>query len=146
MRSVKELGQEWFAQRLGHCRAGFAIGQLLRLRQQDHALPAPPNRIGFVGDIIVSRMCGRPAQDGTSCSLTLLYNPALRDYDPDLLARLEVTAAQLPALLPAREPAGGLLPSFAQEVGLRAGIPGLGRPSTTNTPRRSPPGPCGPAR
>lgn len=120
---VKELGQEWFAQRLGHCRAGFAIGQILRLRQQNHALPAPPNRIGFVGDIIVSRMCGRPAQDGTSCSLTLLYNPTLRDYDPDLLARLEVTAAQLPALLPEREPAGGLLPSFAQEVGLRAGIP-----------------------
>jgi len=120
---VKELGQEWFAQRLGHCRAGFAIGQILRLRQQDRALPAPPNRIGFVGDIVVSRMCGRPAQDGTSCSLTLLYNPALRDYDPDLLARLEVTPAQLPALLPVREPAGGLLPSFAQGVGLRAGVP-----------------------
>jgi xylulokinase len=120
---VNELGQDWFAQRLGHCHAGFAIGQLLRLRQQDRALPAPPNRIGFVGDIIVSRMCGRPAQDGTSCSLTLLYNPARRGYDPDLLARLEVTAAQLPELLPAREPADGLLPSFAQEVGLRPGIP-----------------------
>ena len=117
-----ELGQEWFAQRIGHRRAGFAIGQLLRLRQQDHALTAPPNRIGFVGDIIVSRMCGRPAQDGTSCSLTLLYNPARRDYDPDLLVRLGVTAAQLPALLPARDPAGELLPSFAQEVGLRPGI------------------------
>jgi xylulokinase len=120
---VNELGEEWFAQRLGHCRGGFAIGQLLRLREQDSALPAPPNRIGFVGDIIVSRLCGRAAQDGTSCSLTLLYNPGLRDYDPDLLARLGVTAAQLPALLSVREAAGGLLPSFAQDVGLRAGIP-----------------------
>jgi sugar (pentulose or hexulose) kinase len=120
---VNELGQEWFAQRLGHCHAGFAIGQLLRLRQQDAALPAAPNRIGFVGDIIVSRMCGRAAQDGTSCSLTLLYNPERREYDPDLLERLGVSAAQLPALLPAREPAGGLLPSFAQEAGLRPGIP-----------------------
>lgn len=120
---VNELGQEWFAQRLGHCHAGFAIGQLLRLRQQDAALPAAPNRIGFVGDIIVSRMCGRAAQDGTSCSLTLLYNPDRREYDPELLARLGVTAAQLPALLPAREPAGGLLASFAQEVGLRPEIP-----------------------
>ena len=120
---VNELGEEWFAQRLGHCHAGFAIGQLLRLRQQDTALPAAPNRIGFVGDIVVSRLCGRPAQDGTSCSLTLLYNPERREYDPDLLARLGVSAAQLPALLPAREPAGGLLPSFAQEAGLRPGIP-----------------------
>ena len=120
---VNKLGQEWFAQRLGHCHAGFAIGQLLRLRQQDAALPTPPKRIGFVGDIIVSRLCGRAAQDGTSCSLTLLYNPARRDYDPDLLTRLGVTTAQLPALLSAREPAGGLLPSFAEAVGLRPGIP-----------------------
>ena len=118
-----ELGQQWFAQRLGHGRAGFAIGQLLRLRQQDRGLPAAPNRIGFVGDIVVSRLCGRPAQDGTSCSLTLLYNPDRRDYDPDLLVRLGVSSAQLPALLSAREAAGGLLPSFAQETGLRAGIP-----------------------
>ena len=28
-----ELGQPWFAQRLGRGRAGLAIGQLLRLRQ-----------------------------------------------------------------------------------------------------------------
>ena len=118
-----ELGEEWFAQRLGHGRAGLAIGQLLRLRQENPGRLAAPNRIGFVGDVIVSRLCGRAAHDGTSCSLTLLYNPARREYDPDLLARLGVTPAQLPALLPAREAAGGLSPSFAQENGLRPGIP-----------------------
>jgi xylulokinase len=118
-----ELGQQWFAQRIGHGRAGLAIGQLLRLRQENPGPLTAPNRIGFVGDAIVSRLCGRAAHDGTSCSLTLLYNPTRRGYDPDLLARLGVTSAQLPALLPAREVAGGLLPSFAQETGLRSGIP-----------------------
>jgi len=118
-----ELGQPWFAQRLGHGRAGLAIGQLLRLREVNPGLLAVPNRVGFVGDIIVSRLCGRAAHDGTSCSLTLLYNPARRDYDPDLLSRLGVTPAQLPALLPARAAAGGLLPAFAQETGLRPGVP-----------------------
>ena len=118
-----ELGQEWFAQRIGHCGAGFAAGQLLRLRKERPGLLAAPNRIGFVGDVIVSRLCGRPAQDGTSCSLALLYNPSRRDYDPDLLAHLGVSSAQLPALLSAREPAGGLLPSVAQDSGLRPGIP-----------------------
>ena len=66
---------------------------------------------------------GRAAHDGTSCSLTMLYNPARRDYDPDLLARLGVSSAQLPDLLSARETAGGLLPAVAQETGLRPGIP-----------------------
>ena len=118
-----ELGQAWFAQRIGHGGAHFALGQLLRFRQENPGLLAAPNRIGFVGDVIVSRLCGRAAQDGTSCSLTLLYNPARRDYDPDVLARLGITSAQLPTLLPAREPAGGLLPEIAQETGLRPGIP-----------------------
>ena len=118
-----ELGQRWFAQRLGHGRAGLAIGQLLRLRQANPGLLAAPNRIGFVGDVIIARLCGRAAHDGTSCSLTLLYNPVRRDYDPDLLLRLGVTSAQLPALLSAREPAGGLLPSVAREIGLHPGIP-----------------------
>jgi sugar (pentulose or hexulose) kinase len=93
------------------------------LRDEDPGLLAAPNRIGFVGDVIVSRLCGRAAHDGTSCSLTLLYNPARRVYDPDLLARLEVSCSQLPDLLSAREVAGGLLPSVAQETGLRPGIP-----------------------
>ena len=120
---VAELGREWFARRIGHGRAGLAIGQLLRLRQENPSLLASPNRIGFVGDVIVSRLCGRAAHDGTSCSLTLLYNPGRRDYDPELLERLGVSPAQLPALLSARETAGGLLPSIAQQTGLRPGIP-----------------------
>jgi xylulokinase len=120
---LAELGEQWFSERVGHGHSGLAIGQLLRLRQEKPGLLASGNRIGFVGDIIVSRLCGRAAHDGTSCSLTLLYNPARRDYDPDVLARLGVTSAQLPALLPAREPAGGLLAAVARQTGLRPGIP-----------------------
>ncbi|HOX57355.1 MAG TPA: FGGY family carbohydrate kinase [Candidatus Paceibacterota bacterium] len=120
---TSELGPQWFAQRIGHGSAAFALGQLLRLRDENPEALAAPNRIGFVGDVIVSRLCGRPAHDGTSCSLALLYNPVRRDYDPELLARLGINSAQLPALLSQRVPAGGLLASVAQAVGLRAGIP-----------------------
>ena len=120
---TKELGQEWFAKRIGHRHSGLAMGQLLRLRREQSAQLARPNRIGFVGDIIVSRLCGRPAHDGTSGGLTLLYNPALRDYEPELLSRLEITPDQLPELLPPNQPAGGLLPGIASRIGLRKGIP-----------------------
>ncbi len=114
-----ELGTEWFIQRIAHRGPWLAVGQLLRLREQGAAVA----RVGFVGDIIVSRLCGRAVQDGTSAALTLLYNPRLRTYDPDLLRRLELAPGQLPDLAGPREAAGKLLPKPAQAVGLPAGIP-----------------------
>jgi xylulokinase len=120
---TNELGKDWFVQRLHRGCAGVAIGQLMRLRKESPALLAPPNRVGFVGDTIVSRLCGRAAHDGTSCSLTVLYNPELQAYDPDVLQRLELDSNQLPDLLAASEAAGGLRSQAAQLTGLRPGIP-----------------------
>jgi sugar (pentulose or hexulose) kinase len=118
-----ELGHDWFAKRIGHKGSGLAIGQLLRLRAEQAGLLAEAHCVGFVGDIVVSRLCGRAGHDGTSCGLTLLYNPALHDYDPDVLRRLEMTAGQLPALLSPRQTAGQLLPAVAHQTGLPQGIP-----------------------
>jgi xylulokinase len=118
-----ELGREWFLRRIGRGCSGLSIGQLLRLRQEDPGLLRAPNHVGFVGDIVVSRLCGRAAHDGTSCSLTLLFNPRLRHYDPDLLQRLRLDASQLPDLISPREMAGVLRPDVAHETGLRAGVP-----------------------
>ena len=118
-----ELGQKWLVQHVGRGRAGLGIGQVLRLRRETPELLRRPNRVSFVGDVIVSRLCGRAAQDGTSGSLTVLYNPSLRTYDPDLLQRLGLDPRQLPDLIAASEVAGELKAAFAQETGLRQGIP-----------------------
>jgi xylulokinase len=120
---MSELGREWFLQHVYRGCAGLSIGQVLRLRQEDPGLLRAPHRVGFVGDIIVGRLCGHAAHDCTSCSLTLLLNPRLRQYDPELLQRLELDASQLPDLIPPRESAGGLREDVAQATGLRAGIP-----------------------
>ena len=53
----------------------------------------------------------------------MLYNPGLRDYDPDLLRHLQLDVSQLPELISPRETAGGLQPEVARETGLRTGIP-----------------------
>ena len=118
-----ELGPAWFARHVGHPAGGLAVGQLLRLRAECPGLVEPPNLIGFVGDVIVARLCGRRAHDATSLSLCVLYNPRLGAADPDLLERLGIAPEQLPDLLPARQAAGGLLPEVAEAIGLPAGIP-----------------------
>ncbi|HTL18475.1 MAG TPA: FGGY-family carbohydrate kinase [Patescibacteria group bacterium] len=118
-----ELGREWFLRRTLHGGSWLTSGHILRLRQEQPELLDPPNRIGFVGDIIVSRLCGNAAQDGTSAALTLLYNPIKRTYDPDLLRRLEVQPSQLPPVTSPQVPAGGLLRTFSELTGLRSGIP-----------------------
>ncbi|MGA2866594.1 MAG: FGGY-family carbohydrate kinase [Verrucomicrobiota bacterium] len=118
-----ELGREWFLERIVHGGSWLCIGQVLRLRKEQCGLVDAPNRLGFVGDSIVCRLCGQPAQDGTSAALTLFYNPQSRTYDPDLLERLGLEVKQFPALMSARETAGGLAPAIAQTTGLRAGIP-----------------------
>lgn len=116
-----ELGADWFAEHTGHGRSGLAIGQMLRLREEG-GLP-DRCRIGFVGDVVVSRLCGRAAHDRTNLSLAMLYNPSLDGPDPDLLDRLGLSEERLPDLLPATATAGPLLAEVSLATGLPAGIP-----------------------
>lgn len=111
----------WFTRRLGVSQSFCTPGQVLRLREQG-GLP-PGFRVGWVGDVIVGRLCGSRAHDGTSLSEAGLYNPSLDAEDPELLALLGIDRSQLPSLLPVNRAAGGLLPGVAASIGLRAGIP-----------------------
>ncbi len=122
-RLTEELGGDWFTSHTGHGAAGLAVGQLLRLREEDPGALAPPNGIGFVGDVIVGRLCGRRAHDATSLSIGMLFNPQLGRADSELLERLGVAEGQLPDLAPAHLPAGSLLEAAAGQTGLPAGIP-----------------------
>jgi xylulokinase len=117
------LGRSWFLDRIAHGGSWLSIGQIRRLQKSQPRLFAPPNQVGFVGDIIVGRLCDHAAHDGTSAGLTLLYNPALRTYDPDLLGELKLEPEQLPLLISPFEPAGRLSTQGASATGLPAGIP-----------------------
>lgn len=117
------LGEDWFGPRLGHGTSAITIGHLLRFRQVCPGMLTWPNRVGFVGDTIVRRLCGVAAHDGSSLSITAMYNPSLGQADPDLLEVLGLRAEQLPELLPAAQPAGRLTAGAAEATGLPAGIP-----------------------
>lgn len=120
---AREIRPEVLAARTGHTQGTMALGQMLRLRQESPGLLAPPNQIGFVGDVVASRLCGRRAHDATSLSCAVLYNPSRRRADPDMLKRVGISERQLPELLSPRVPAGGLLASVAESTSLPAGIP-----------------------
>jgi len=119
----RRLGPHWFARHIGHGRGGAAIGRILALRGLDAASDRKAVKIGFVGDAIVLRLCGRRAHDATSLSIALLYNPSLRRADPELLTHLGISEGQLPDLLAPYVAAGRLREDVARETGLTAGIP-----------------------
>ncbi len=120
---TEQKGAEWFAARIGHGGSGVAIGQALRLRKASPSLLSDEHGIGFVGDTIVQRLCGRAAHDHSSLSIANLYNPALRRADPDVLAAIELDEGRLPDLLAATEQAGTITPDAARQIGLPEGIP-----------------------
>jgi xylulokinase len=117
----ERLGQEWFIRHTGYARAVSTIGQILRLRDQQ-GLPKD-FRLGWVGDVVAGRLCGRRAHDATSLSEPCLLNPEEGDADAEVLALMGITRDQLPALLDVGQAAGGLLPGTARLMGLPAGIP-----------------------
>jgi len=122
-RIVEEMGAKAFFRRSGHPKCTMALGQLLRLRDRQPQLLALPNRIGFVGDVLVRRLCGRRAHDATSLSCAVLYNPAEGCADAELLRRAGISQEQLPDLLGPNDPAGTLTPAAAKATGLPVGIP-----------------------
>lgn len=120
---VAEVGEDFLAEHIGHGGSTMTIGQVLRTGHEAPERLRMPNRLGFVGDVIVGRLCGRRAHDPTSLGIAMLYNPWLRRADPQILERLGIQEAQLPDLVEASEPAGELRPAIAEQIGLRPGIP-----------------------
>ncbi len=118
-----DRGEDFFAQHIGRNRATMTIGQMLRLRAQDPGMVRRAKYLGYVGDCIVGRLCGRRAHDSSSLSIAGLLNPALGRADPQVLDLLAVREDSLPELLPVTTPAGTLRTEVAHQTGLPAGIP-----------------------
>ena len=117
------MGEEYLVAHTGHNLSSMALGQLLRLGEESPELLESAGGIGYVGDVIVGRLCGCRAHDATSLSIGMLYNPRLGTADPKLLEQLSIADKDLPTLISVDEPAGGLLREVAQQTGLVEGIP-----------------------
>ena len=119
----EQLGESYLVAHTGCNLSSMTLGQILRLQHESPRRLEESAQLGFVGDVIVGRLCGRRAHDPTSLSIGMLYNPTLGCADLELLDRLNIQDKRLADLVPATEPAGHLLGSVAQETGLTEGIP-----------------------
>ena len=88
------MGAAWFARHTSATYGRSACGQILRLRERG-MLPGG-FRLGWVGDLVVQRLCGRRAHEATSLSEGGLYNPRTRTADPDFLALLGIEGMPAP--------------------------------------------------
>jgi sugar (pentulose or hexulose) kinase len=84
-RLTRRKGSAWFARHTGHGASAVMIGQVLRLRREAPSGLRPPNRVGFVGDVVVARLAGQGAHDASSLSIAMAYNPRERRADPAIL-------------------------------------------------------------
>lgn len=117
---TQRFGSSWFAEHTGSSGSSSAIGQISRLRE---AGSLPRNfSVGWVGDILIGRLCGNRAEDATSLSEAGLFNPRTGREDEEILRLLDIDSSRLPSLIDATSPAGSLLPELAAELGLPQGI------------------------
>ncbi|MCL6597681.1 MAG: hypothetical protein K6T81_02955 [Alicyclobacillus macrosporangiidus] len=76
-------------------------------------------------DYLVYRLTGRVATDVTLAARTLLYNPRLRAWQPELLADLGIEEHQLPPVLTPDEWVGEVTREAAEAWGIPSGTPVL---------------------
>lgn len=69
-------------------------------------------------DYLLWRMCGRKVSHGSSWCTSYLWDIVERQWWPEMLEYLGVTADQLPEILETGTPIGHLLPEMADELGL----------------------------
>ena len=80
---TRKLGEQFLASRIGHGVCNCMTAQFFRLREEKPRSLAKPNRVGFVGDMIVGRLCGRRAHEATSLAIVLPYNLRLALHTRD---------------------------------------------------------------
>ena len=69
-------------------------------------------------DYLLWRMCGKKVSHGSSWCTSYMWDINTRDWWPEMLDYLGVTADQLPEILETGPPIGHLLPEMADELGL----------------------------
>lgn len=100
-----------------------AIYKLAWLARHEPDVLTTATRVGDVHAVLAHRLTGRWATATQSADTLGLFDLRRLDWSPELLALAGVRADQLPALVPAGEAIGPLLPDVAADLGLPGPVP-----------------------
>ncbi len=102
---------------------GSSLSSMLWFRDEEPEVWAATAKFGHCNTYLVRRMTGRWAIDPSTSSISGLYNTARNDltWNQAVLGLAGIPEEKLPPLMHSHEPAGGLLPAIAGELGLPAG-------------------------
>ena len=99
---------------------GSSLSSILWFQEEQPEVWAAAAKFGHCNTYLVKRMTGRWAIDPSTTSITGLYNTARNDltWNREILALAGIPEDRLPPLMPSHEPAGRLLSTVADELGL----------------------------
>jgi rhamnulokinase len=93
-----------------------SLFQLLALKDSDVLRRA--KTFLMVPDLFNFWLTGRKANEYSNATTTQFYNPSIKGYDHELLAKLDLPTDIYPEIVPPGTRLGTLLPSVAQEINL----------------------------
>lgn len=105
---------------------GFTAPKILWLRKHEPKHYARVTQVLLPKDYVRFRLTGEFATEVSDASGTLLLDVAGRAWSQELLDKLAIDRALLPAVYESEDVTGKLSPQIAREMGLPAGIPVVG--------------------
>jgi xylulokinase len=106
-----------------NCDASHTAPKIMWLAEHEPEVYRATRWLLPVGSYLVGWLTGVAVVDHANASSTLVYDLAKACWSDLLLAAAGIDPALLPQIRPAAEPAGGLLPAAAEQLGLPAGCP-----------------------
>lgn len=121
------LGREKLIQITGNdALTGFTAPKILWVQENEPAIWEQARHILLPKDYVRYKLTGKFASDRAGGAGTILFDLAMRDWSPEVLAALGIPAEYLPPTYEGTDVTSTLSPMAAADLGLPAGIPVFG--------------------
>ena len=121
---LQRYGADFWLERIGMLGLNFlVVAKVMWLHRHEPDVLARAATLFQTSDFVIYRMTGQRILDRSNACSGGMYNLYTREWDEDILEAVSLPAHVLPALSEPGSIAGGLLPSVAAEMGLRADTP-----------------------
>ena len=122
-----KLGREKLIQITGNdALTGFTAPKILWVQEHEPEIWKRTRHILLPKDYVRFKLTGEFASDRAGGAGTILFDLAKRDWSPEVLSALDISAEYLPKTYEGTEVTGTLLPAVADVLGLSVGIPVYG--------------------